>query len=238
MKLARSVRDWFRRDEDWNVERQVREALRRRLTTASNCVDVGASSGDLLEHMVQLAPRGRHVAIEPLPAFAARLRKRFPSIAVHQLALADADGVSEFHFVPRTPGYSGLERRRYEREDEAVERISVRTSRLDGLLDPGQRVDAIKIDVEGGELGVLRGARRVLAGDRPFVIFEHGLGAADFYGTTPGDVYALLVERLGYRIFTLDGWLAGRPALTLAEMQRDFETCRGYMYVAEPGPTP
>ncbi len=44
------------------------------------------------------------------------------------------------------------------------------------------------------------------------MVFEHGLGSADHYGTTPDDVFELLVPRAGLRIFDLDG--GGPYALT------------------------
>src|ERR1700735_3596807 len=47
------------------------------LTSTSNCVDAGAHTGKLLEHMVRLAPDGYHHAFEPLPECAAVLRERF-----------------------------------------------------------------------------------------------------------------------------------------------------------------
>jgi hypothetical protein len=40
----------------------------------SNCIDIGAHGGDVLADMLRLAPHGRHVAFEPLPATSARRR--------------------------------------------------------------------------------------------------------------------------------------------------------------------
>lgn len=50
----------------------------------SNCIDVGAHRGAILSHIVRIAPLGRHVAFEPLPRFAASLRRKFPQVAVHE----------------------------------------------------------------------------------------------------------------------------------------------------------
>lgn len=107
----------------------------------------------------------------------------------------DAEGGREvsFHHVVSNPAYSGLRERRYDRPNETVEIISVRSARLDDLVADGQRVTFVKIDVEGGELGVLQGGLQMLAEQRPGVVFEHGLGASDYYETRPEDVYDLLV---------------------------------------------
>jgi len=63
----------------------------------------------------------------------------------------------------------------------------------------------IKIDVEGAELSVLRGALQTMAAHSPVILFEHcGHGAA--YGVTPADIRSFLSE-MGYGIFLLDGQL-------------------------------
>jgi hypothetical protein len=85
-----------------------------------------------------------------------------------------------------------------------VERVSVRTERLDDVLAHGPAPTLIKIDVEGAELGVMQGAVETLQRHRPFVLFEHGAGGADLYGTRPTQVFDLL-EGVGLRIFDLDG---------------------------------
>jgi hypothetical protein len=73
--------------------------------------------------------------------------------------------------------------------------------RLDDVVDVA---DAVKIDVEGAELGVLRGARRLLAEAKPLVIFEHAHVHADHFGVAPADVWdAFAGLRLG--VFSLDG---------------------------------
>ena len=232
MPFRLGLRRLLRRNPLDSADAQTVAALRVLLRPDSSCVDVGAHRGAVLEQIVALAPGGGHVAVEPLPRFAALLGKRFPGVAIHEAALSDTNGVSGFHHVVRAPAYSGLRRRRYEREDETVERIAVETRRLDDLLELGHRIDVLKIDVEGGELAVLRGAQRTLAAFRPAILFEHGLGAAEFYETGPADIHALLADELGYEIFPLAGWLTGAPPLDLAAMTTEFEQCGAYMFVA------
>jgi FkbM family methyltransferase len=192
----------MRRDRRDNS--QLRAILAATLSLDSNCVDVGANVGGLLEEIVRLSPSGQHVAFEPIPELARDLAERFPSVDVHKLALSDRAGWTEFIHVTSHPGYSGLRERTYPRR-ERIERIEVEVARLDDLLPTHYEPRLIKIDVEGGELGVLRGARDTIRRHRPLVIFEHGLGAADHYGTRPDDVWDLLCEDLGLRIFDLDG---------------------------------
>lgn len=62
----------------------------------------------------------------------------------------------------------------------------------------------VKIDVEGAELAVLQGARDLLAGARPLLIFEHVAAATALYGDAPEGIWDLLTDA-GYRIMTVTG---------------------------------
>jgi hypothetical protein len=53
-------------------------AMRRAITPEMNCIDVGCHLGLVLDDIVNLAPRVRHIAIEPLPYKAAWLKQKFP----------------------------------------------------------------------------------------------------------------------------------------------------------------
>jgi FkbM family methyltransferase len=182
----------------------VRLLLATALAPDSNCVDVGANIGEVLERVVRLAPYGRHIAFEPLPDLAERLRSRFPAVDVRTLALADHAGTAEFVHVVTRPAFSGLRERSYPGPQQ-LERLTVEVGRLDDVLPPDYRPTLIKIDVEGGEREVIAGGLETIARHRPFVVFEHGLGAADHYGTTPDQVYELLARQAGLRIFDFDG---------------------------------
>jgi FkbM family methyltransferase len=196
---------------DVHARRELRDehAMRMVLATVlrpdSTAIDVGANEGAVLESIVRLAPEGRHLAFEPIPHLHEILVARFPGVDVRRVAVSDTAGTAEFTHVPDAPAYSGLLRR----EDlpagaGEVERVSVRTERLDDVLAHGPAPTLIKIDVEGAELGVMQGAVETLQRHRPFVLFEHGAGGADLYGTRPTQVFDLL-EGVGLRIFDLDG---------------------------------
>ena len=184
--------------------------------------------------MLLACPDGHHIAVEPLPHLARDLRERFPTCEVHEVAL-DATGGDEvsFHHVVTNPGYSGLRRRRYDRPHEDVELITVRTATLDSLVPRGVLVSLIKIDVEGGELGVLLGAAGTLERCRPMIVFEHGLGASDFYGTRPEDIHDLLSGH-GMAVSLLQRHVAGEAPLSRQEFVRQFETCENYYFIAGP----
>jgi FkbM family methyltransferase len=174
------------------------------LEPGSDCLDVGAHEGAVLREIVQLAPGGRHVAWEPLPAFAHRLRAEFPSVEVREAALSDRAGERDFAHVVDAPGWSGFVARPVP-AGGPVETITVRCERLDDALPKDVNPIFVKVDVEGAEEQVLLGATETLRRHRPVVAFEHGLGSADHYGTTPMRIHELLGGQLGYRIYGLDG---------------------------------
>ena len=178
--------------------------LEESLKPDSLCLDVGAHEGAVLGEIIRLAPKGRHVAWEPLPAFARQLGRRFPSVEVRQAALSDRAGRRSFAHVLDEPGWSGFEARPTP-GGSPVETITVRCERLDDVLRADVRPELIKIDVEGAEEEVLRGAMATLRRHRPIVVFEHGAGSAEHYGTTPERLHDLVTRELGYEIEGLDG---------------------------------
>lgn len=169
----------------------------------SNFIDVGAHAGEVLEIACRVAPHGHHIAYEPLPEFHGRLVARFPGCDVRQAALADATGSAAFTYVVDRPAVSGLRARADLAGGGPTRRIEVRTERLDDVLPEGYVPRLLKIDVEGAELQVLRGAEETLRRHRPFVLLEHGLAAAS-YGTRAEDVFDILAGA-GLRLFDLDG---------------------------------
>ena len=207
----------------------LRVVLASALSADANCVDVGANVGGVLEQIVRLAPLGRHIAFEPLPGLHARLVEHFPQVEVRCLALSNRSGEAEFTFVASHPGYSGFRERAYPGR-ERLEKLIVPVARLDDVLPPGYLPHMVKIDVEGAEREVLEGGLETLARARPLVVFEHGKGAADYYGTLPEQVWDLLAEGAGLRIFDLDG----NGPYTRSAFAEAFQEATRWNYLARP----
>ena len=84
-----------------------------------------------------------------------------------------------------------------------VHKLRVRTERLDDALPEDYVPTLIKIDVEGAEAAVFRGALETLRRYKPILVFEHGLGGeARVMAKGYRD---LLAEDVGLRIYDLDG---------------------------------
>jgi FkbM family methyltransferase len=195
---------------------QARQALREEigikailastLLSHSTYVDVGANRGQVLVEAVRVAPRGRHIAFEPIPAVAADLALAFPGVDCRQLALGARQETSTFCHFRSLEGWSGL-RRSPDISDERgdPEYITVTVSTLDAEIgDLMPHVDVVKVDVEGAELSVMEGARTLLSAARPVLIFEHVASAAALYGSSSESLWDLLAG-LDYEIFSVTG---------------------------------
>ena len=216
---------------------QTLEVTRRVLERDSNCVDVGCHKGAILKHILRLAPEGTHVAFEPIPRMYRHLVQTFgarASVHIHDIALSDRAGTASFHHVVANPAFSGLGKRRFDSPE--IEEIRVRTDLLDALIPAHVPIRFIKVDVEGAEQQVLRGAIETIRRNRPFIVFEHGIGGADFFGTKPEDVYDLLTRRCGLQILLMSDWLAAEsaPALTREGFREQFVTNKNYYFMACP----
>jgi FkbM family methyltransferase len=200
---------YMRGEFDPAVFEPIRAALRR----GDIFLDVGANIGWYSFLAAQLVgPEGRVHAFEidrrPLGCFERTIRtNRDLPIVLHRLAVGDR--VGEVAFIEaRESGHSRLTR------DDGGRHVPM--SSLDTVF-AGQRVGpirAIKIDVEGAELHVLRGARRLLEEQRPIVVCELVEEGLRVLGGSRAEAIALL-RSLGYEVADLPGaWtpaVIGRP---------------------------
>ncbi|WP_102419020.1 FkbM family methyltransferase [Mycobacterium sp. 4858] len=137
-------------------------------------LDIGADVG---EFTIAMLPSSQSViAFEPRPAQARDLAAMFNAVGVaarvEAVALSDKPGAAAMRIVEAEPGRSTIDTGNVLGDVSAgrVHSIDVPVKRLDDLhLD---NVGLIKIDVEGHELAVLRGAQDTLTRNRPAVLVE------------------------------------------------------------------
>ena len=139
------------------------------------CLDVGANIGN---HAVFFADHfGTVLAFEPNPRCFALLQINAAlkdNIECFCVGLSDADGHATLNVPPGNAGMASLA------GSPAAGGAAVicELRRLDGLQAlASRRVAMIKIDVEGHEPEVLRGARELLRRERPVVVFEQSAEA-------------------------------------------------------------
>jgi FkbM family methyltransferase len=164
---------------------------------SSTFVDVGAHIGSIVAEVLRNHAAARIVAIEAMPDKAERLRRKFPSVEVHGCAVGESSGEAAFFVNSEYSGYSSLGRPA-NTAGKSITEIRVPVRRLDDLLTSAD-VDAIKIDVEGAELGALRGAAGLLKKCRPAVMFESGPQEDDGLGYSKEALFEFLAAN-GYAV--------------------------------------
>jgi FkbM family methyltransferase len=144
--------------------------LRALIRPGDTVIDVGANLGVYTFELSRLVgPRGRVHAIEPDPPSIARLeglRHRLPNITVHPVALSDGRGTATLNVpVVRGRRVSTLASLTVPPWHDGLEHVAVTVDLepLDAVVPAeGRLASFVKIDVEGHELAVLRGAAATL----------------------------------------------------------------------------
>lgn len=196
-ELSRIV--YYRGWMDRGLERWMRAWLR----TGDRYVDVGAHIGYLTALAAQaVGPSGHVLAFEPSPDTYARLSdafhaSSFPHVEAIQAAVTAEGGAVKFYV-----GAGGWSHQAYRSSLHDRPGLSplgqVPAVTLDDVL-AGGHVRLLKIDVEGGEQGVIEGGRRLL-GDRrcDALVVELNPGALASAGSSVSSVVEHLT-RFGYR---------------------------------------
>jgi FkbM family methyltransferase len=182
----------------------ISAVLAATLASDATYVDVGTNRGQVLREAVRIAPRGAHIAFEPIPRLAEEVARAFPQVDCRRMAIGAAREEAQFCHFRKLDGWSGLRRSPHiddERGDP--EYLTVEVSTLDAEL-AGVTPSVIKIDVEGAELAVLEGASALLSTVRPVVIFEHVADASALYGAASEAPWELL-DDVGYEVFAVTG---------------------------------
>jgi FkbM family methyltransferase len=143
-----------------------RQLLRQILVPGAVAVDAGANIGIYSQFLARcVGPAGAVYSFEPAPENFTRLRaavRGFSNVHVSQAAVGERSGKSELSLSDRL----NVDHRTYLTHNSTRRVVQIEMVALDDYFKPGQRVDLIKMDVQGYELHVLRGADRVLA-DNP-----------------------------------------------------------------------
>jgi FkbM family methyltransferase len=137
-------------------------------------IDVGAANGDYVARLVHLS--SKVVAFEPRVAEAAALREMARALAlpiqVECLALSDSNGSTRFRILTGDAGRSTIEPGNPLDDPDGgkVRTVTAETRRLD---DMGiSNIEFMKIDVEGHEMAVLRGAKETIENARCCLLIE------------------------------------------------------------------
>ena len=155
-------------------------------------IDVGAHIGSIISSVAHNDSSITIVAVEAIPQKVRKLRQKFPLVEFHGCAVGESSGEVSFFINNDQSGCSSMGTPTDSNKD-SISEIKVPLNRLDELVS-SDKVDVIKIDVEGAELGVLRGASELLKKSRPTIMFESGPEMDDGLGYTKKAMYQFLAS--------------------------------------------
>lgn len=137
-------------------------------------IDIGSHIGSIISE-VQVHNRSISiVGVEAIPEKVTNLRRSFPFVSFFECALGNKSGEASFYINIKESGYSTLLAPNGGSGDN-IREITVPVKKLDDLAK-FQDVDAIKIDVEGAELGVILGGKDTITNNKPIIMFESAPG--------------------------------------------------------------
>jgi FkbM family methyltransferase len=181
-------------------------------------VDVGANQGEYTLFAAKRLRSGKVLAFEPLPSISQRLKKNIVlnnlvNVDVFELGLAEEDRELPIYEIEDI--HEGLATL-YPEEQQKKQAFLIKLVTLDETCETKgiNRIDFIKLDIEGGELNALRGATSILKRDRPALMIEINERTYNNAGYTISEVKSLL-DDLKYRPYQIGKRGKLEPAVTL-----------------------
>jgi FkbM family methyltransferase len=196
-----------------DYSREVLNVLARLLAPGMVVIDAGANIGEVsLFAAKRVRPGGRVISFEPVPGLAQRLRANvarndLAAVEVVEMGLAEHEGSAEI-FTSREcfrdgTSHAGLATL-YAQPGRAKPIASIALTTLDRFVHERglDRVDVLKVDVEGAELPLLRGSAETLGLHRPWLLLEVQQETSRAAGYGHAEILTFL-ERYGYRFARL-----------------------------------
>ncbi len=186
------------------------DMLSKYLDADSICFDVGAHGGSWSRGLARIVPKGHVYSFEALPYYADVLRKTLKllgrrRVTVLNRAVAEKDDSVQMVRQDRDGNTLTGKTHVAVTGEGAQEMVSVPAVTLDSFWQEigEKRVDFVKCDVEGFELFVLRGARKLIEACRPVFYNELNAEWCERYDYTPGDIFSFF-QRYDYAPFYFD----------------------------------
>ena len=187
------------------TDRAERRLLARYLAPGSVAVDAGANIGIYSQFLARcVGPSGRVHSFEPSPENFAHLRDKLANlqnVRLNLLAVSDHSGESVLYVSDDL----NVDHRAYPTEGETRRTISIRSTTLDAYFQSGERVDLIKMDIQGYELHALRGARRVLQDNPAAKLFLEFWPYGLRHAGGSGEALLSFLKEAGFTIFVPEG---------------------------------
>lgn len=205
--------------------------IKKICTTNSVCIDVGANEGKILNMFIKQSPDAIHYAFEPLEKLYFSLVRKYGSAArIFKIAISDKKGLANFTYVVKDAAYSSL-KERHDLNGKLNNQVKVETDCIDNFISATEKVQLMKLDIEGGEYDALKGAVNIIERCKPYILFEFGKGGADAFGVTPSMIFNFF-SGFGYKINLLNRFLKAKPPFTIVEFESLYKDGTEYFFIA------
>ncbi len=201
----------------WNIlfhgayEHATNDLLRRLVQAGNVVIEAGANNGSETVLLGTLVGERGHVhAFEPVPHVARRLRAnlalndQLDRVTIYEQAIGEHAGSVELHLPPDDHPNQGIASK--VQHELSTRLLEVPLVSLDDWAgkENVERVDLIKMDIQGAELDLLRGARELRKRSRPVIFTEAAASCSEME-----ELYDMLSEN-DYGVFLVDGQLNRR----------------------------
>jgi FkbM family methyltransferase len=165
--------------------------------------DVGTNAGSFIKVLRQMKINSTIHCFEPHPVLSKATQNIYQNIIMNQMCLSNEDGTVEIHFPKLCIGLSSIIKRPIfdKMGTTGLKKISVPCLKLDTYCKNNNidKIDFIKIDVEGAEKLIIEGAENKLKNKKIIAgIFEIGETLKDA-GTSEQEI-GFILEKYGYTI--------------------------------------
>jgi FkbM family methyltransferase len=206
--------DYYRHIPDGgDLTDSVMAAIKPHVVADSVCLDVGANIGLYSLGLSALAPKGKVYAFEPSPSAFGHLQSNLAAnkaanVEASNLAVSDSTGTVHFHdFSFFSAGsFSSDEGSLLSSESYGSQSFEAATTTLDEFVADRKldRVDFVKVDVEGAELSVLAGAEKTLATYRPVTVLEFNTFGFTIHQSVLPQVALARIKEIFPHVFVMD----------------------------------
>lgn len=195
---------------------------------ARNILDVGANVGRVAEAALRTYPRSKVYCFEPVSGTYQILQKRLAPfgdrVKLYPQALSNVNAQAEINLT----GFSGANsispqsafHKFFNPSVQATGKETIRLTRLDDLAgELPEKIDIMKIDVEGHELQVLQGGETFIQNRVDTIIVEIALSRDASWGQQSVFEIFALMKRLGFCLINvMDLYHSQQTDLLLVQM--------------------